>query len=150
VVFATATVSDGIDGSLARHKGQSTSIGKILDPLADKCLLVFTMLTVYLTGWSHCFALWFLVLVFAKDAITALGALLIYQVIGKIPITPHWSGKWATVFQMIALGWVLLQITFPPVLIPSLVAAAFTLVSGFLYIRSGIQFAAHSELKNEI
>ena len=50
VVFATAGITDGLDGVIARRSGQNTSIGAWLDPMADKLLLVTTFVVLTWPG----------------------------------------------------------------------------------------------------
>ena len=134
-VFLLAAASDGLDGYVARHYNQRSSLGVILDPIADKGLLLSGIITLSISNWSTTdqhygkFPAWFPVLVITRDAVILVGS---------------WTGKVATVLQMAAIAWVMLQLRWLP--LPYVVAAAgfFTLISGVIYIRDGVrQLTAH-------
>jgi cardiolipin synthase len=142
--FLLAAASDGLDGFIARHFNQRTRLGSILDPIADKGLLLAAIITLSLTSWPEKFPLWFPLLVIARDALAIGGALLLGQFAGLRELKPHWTGKVATVGQMIAIGALMLQ--FPSLVIDIAVwsAALFTLISGGLYLNSGLRLLQES------
>src|SRR5207249_8713367 len=108
IVFLLAAASDGLDGYVARHYNQRSKLGVILDPIADKGLLLSGIITLSLTSWSEFepatgkFPAWFPVLVISRDAILLVGTLVLYLLNGKVQVKPHWTGKIATVLQMVA------------------------------------------------
>src|SRR6266404_5395884 len=114
VIFAIAAISDGVDGYIARRYHQKSELGTFLDPLADKALLVSAMilLSVHFKDGTpfHQLPLWFPVLVISRDFMLLVGTVLIHMLAGKASARPRLVGKCATFFQMITLGWVLLQI----------------------------------------
>ncbi|MGD7652365.1 MAG: CDP-alcohol phosphatidyltransferase family protein [Verrucomicrobiales bacterium] len=141
VVFVTAAVSDGIDGWVARRFNQRSDLGAYLDPIADKSLLLTAVLTLALVDWGADgwgLPLWFAVIVFLRDTVILVGVRYLMAVKKrKFEIKPHWSGKFCTVTQMFALGWVMLKVVpFSPVW-PCVVSGAFTLWSGVMYVRQG-------------
>jgi cardiolipin synthase len=144
-IFILAAVSDGLDGYVARRYNQRSTLGIILDPIADKGLLLSGIITLSLTSWSEVepesgkFPVWFPVLVISRDAILLVGTLVLYLLNGKVHIKPHWTGKIATVLQMIAIGWVMLQLRIIPLLYVVLAAGAFTLISGIIYVTEGVR-----------
>ena len=151
VVFALATVSDAVDGYIARHYNEKTELGTFLDPLADKALLVsaLVVLSVRFKGGTP-FAqlpLWFPVLVISRDLILLTGTVLIHMLTGRATARPRIVGKCATFFQMITLGWVLLKIEHPPHNWPLYAAGFFTLVSGVWYIFDGVKQLNTAEKK---
>src|SRR5215472_19147852 len=121
-IFILAAVSDGLDGYVARRYHQRSSLGVILDPIADKGLLLSGIITLSIINWSDVepdygrFPVWFPVLVISRDAILFVGAAVLYLLIGKVQVKPSWTGKVATVLQMIAIGWVMLQLHLVPLL----------------------------------
>lgn len=135
-VFFTAAVSDGIDGWVARRFNQRSRLGAVLDPLADKVLVVAALITLSVCPWSahYHFPLWFPALVIVKDLLSLCGALLIKHMVGSVIIRPHWTGKVCTVALMTALGWVMLHFTILPARVPVAVAACFVVASGIAYI----------------
>jgi cardiolipin synthase (CMP-forming) len=136
-VFAVASLSDALDGFVARHFNQRSRLGAILDPLADKLLLLSALVTLSFTSWRQPFPLWFPLLVIFRDLASIGGAFIVDRVAGKCVIHPHWTGKVATFAQMAAVLWLMLD--FPRLIWPTAVAAAFTIVSGFLNLADGIR-----------
>jgi cardiolipin synthase len=108
-VFALAAASDGLDGYVARRCNQRTELGAILDPIADKGLLLAAILTLSFSRWRYALPVWFGVLVVARDLIVMTGAVVLVLLQGKISVRPTWSGKAATALQMTALIVVMLQ-----------------------------------------
>ena len=145
-IFLVAAVSDGLDGYIARHYKQRSSLGAILDPIADKGLLLSGIITLSISNWSEVdpeygrFPAWFPVLVITRDAVILVGALILHLLIGdKMRIKPSWTGKVATVCQMCAIAWVMLQLHFLPLISVVAVAGVFTLVSGIIYVMAGVR-----------
>lgn len=136
-VFGVAALSDALDGWVARRFDMRTRLGAILDPLADKLLLLSAIITLSLTTWRQQFPLWFLVLVIFKDLACIGAAFIIDHFAGKCRIQPHWSGKACTFSQITAVLWIMLDIQNPPVAWPVAVATLFTLWSGFYYLVDG-------------
>jgi cardiolipin synthase (CMP-forming) len=145
LVFLIAAVSDGLDGYVARRYNQRSSLGVILDPIADKGLLLSGIITLSISNWSEDadygkFPAWFPVLVITRDAVILVGAAILHYLIGnKMKVRPHWTGKVATVCQMCAIAWVMLQLRFLPLVFVVTVAGIFTAVSGMIYIIEGVR-----------
>jgi CDP-diacylglycerol--glycerol-3-phosphate 3-phosphatidyltransferase len=138
-------VSDGLDGYIARHYKQRSELGAILDPIADKGLLLSGIITLSISNWSEIdpehgrFPAWFPVLVITRDAVILVGAGILHHFIGnRLRIKPSWTGKVATVCQMCAIAWVMLQLQFLPLIFVVSVAGAFTLISGIIYVMEGV------------
>jgi CDP-diacylglycerol--glycerol-3-phosphate 3-phosphatidyltransferase len=108
-LFAVAALSDGLDGWVARRFNQKSDLGIILDPIADKGLLLAGIVTLSLSSWSYELPLWFPILVISRDIIVGVGATLISLLSGEIEIVPTWSGKVGTAIQMVALSTAMLQ-----------------------------------------
>lgn len=145
LVFVVASISDGVDGYIARHYNQRTKLGAILDPIADKGLLLAGLLTLTFTNWGYRFPLWFPVLVIARDVVVVAGSLGLHYLNGEVHVRPRWSGKIATVFQMLAITWVMFQFVFIQPWVPVLLAGVFTLISWAGYMLDGIRQLHHSE-----
>src|SRR6185436_957186 len=83
-VFLLAAVSDGLDGYVARRYNQRSALGVILDPIADKGLLLSGIITLSISNWSDVdpdygrFPAWFPVLVISRDAVILVGAAVLY------------------------------------------------------------------------
>jgi len=146
IIFLVAAASDGLDGYVARRYKQHSSLGVILDPIADKGLLLSGIITLSISNWSESgpdygkFPIWFPVLVITRDAVILVGAIILHYFIGnKMKVKPNWTGKVATVCQMCAIAWVMLQLRFLPLVFVVIVAGIFTFVSGVIYVMEGIR-----------
>src|ERR1043166_1760480 len=132
VIFILAAASDGLDGYGARRYNQRSTLGVYLDPIADKGLLLSGIITLGISNWSQSdpeygsFPVWFPVLVISRDAVILVGTMILYLLNGKVHVKPNWTGKVATVLQMIAIGWVMLQLQFIPLLYVVVAAGLFT------------------------
>jgi cardiolipin synthase len=144
-VFLLAAVSDGLDGYVARRYNQRSSLGMILDPIADKGLLLSGIITLSISNWSQVdpnygrFPTWFPVLVITRDVVIVVGSAVLHILNGTVRVRPSWTGKVATVLQMAAIAWVMLQIHLLPLLWIVIAAGLFTLVSGMIYVRDGVR-----------
>jgi cardiolipin synthase (CMP-forming) len=145
VIFLVAAASDGLDGYVARHYKQRSALGAILDPIADKGLLLSGIITLSISNWSETepdygkFPAWFPVLVITRDVVILVGAVVLQLLIGKVKVKPSWTGKVATVCQMCAIAWVMLQLRFLPLLFVVIVAGIFTFISGVIYVLDGVR-----------
>ncbi len=109
--FAVAAICDGVDGYIARHYNQRSELGTILDPLADKLLLVSG---VVLLSFDHGeklgqIPLWLTITIIGRDLVILAGLGVIHLTVGKVNVRPRLVGKLATVLQMVAVLWILLQ-----------------------------------------
>src|SRR5438309_9182160 len=144
-IFLVAAVSDGLDGYVARHYKQGSALGAILDPIADKGLLLSAMITLSISNWSDIdpeygrFPAWFPVLVITRDAVILVGAGVLHLLNGKVQVKPSWTGKVATVLQMAAIAWVMLQLHFLSLLYIVIAAGVFTFISGIIYVMDGVR-----------
>jgi cardiolipin synthase len=103
-LFMAAGVSDGIDGFIAKHLNAETELGKFLDPVADKVLLVATYIAL---GYTGTLATWLVILVVSRDLIIVGGALLYETVTHSLEMTPITISKVNTVAQIILATYVL-------------------------------------------
>lgn len=142
-VFILAAATDGIDGWVARHYGQRSPLGAVLDPIADKGLLLTAIITLSLSKWTYAFPLWFPILVIARDAVIVTGCVVLKHLNGHLDVRPSWWGKSATAFQMIAIAWMMLQL--PHYIISVYAAGLFTLISGIGYLADGISQLRHHD-----
>jgi cardiolipin synthase len=150
VSFAVAAICDGVDGYIARRYNQRSELGAILDPLADKLLLVsgivlFSFNNQPLLG---SIPLWLTGTVIGRDLLVLIGMVVIQMTVGKVKVRPRIAGKMATVFQMIAILWVLLQWDTgwgeKWFWVWVIGATACTGLSGLLYVWDGVrQLSAH-------
>ena len=145
LAFAIAAILDGVDGYVARRYKQWSELGTILDPLADKLLLVSAIIVLSFDNSPYLgrIPLWLTGVIIGRDLLLGLGAVVIRLVVGKITVRPHMTGKIATVFQMIAVIWILLHwdFIFHGIFMKIWLAGAglFTAASGLLYVLDGTQ-----------
>ncbi len=149
-VFGLAALSDAVDGYVARHFNQHSRLGQILDPLADKLLLLSAIVTLSLMHWPQRFPLWFPLLVIFRDLAVVGGVALVEYLSGhKCAVSAHWTGKTATVTQIVAVLWLMLDVRILPIIWPTVVAAVFTAASGCLYLADGLRQIRVLEEKKE-
>jgi cardiolipin synthase (CMP-forming) len=141
LTFALAAVSDGVDGYIARRYNQRSELGAILDPLADKLLLVsaVVMLSRHIQSDLDRIPLWLTATILGRDVILALGLGIIYYTCGKVSVRPIFVGKAATVFQMVIALWILLKWDSRWLNIWIYAAGACTGISGLLYVMDGVR-----------
>jgi len=152
MIFLVAAVSDGLDGYIARRYNQKSALGVILDPIADKGLLLSGIITLSISNWSDIapqygqFPTWFPVLVISRDAVILIGSAVLHLLNGKVRVRPAWTGKVATFLQMAAIAWVMLQLRFIPLIYVVAAAGLFTFISGVIYVMDGFrQLGAHGQ-----
>jgi cardiolipin synthase len=135
-VFIVASLSDALDGYLARHWNQRSALGALLDPIADKLLLLAVLITFGLVPPRY-FPLWFTVIILSRDAILLLGYFVLRHFRQNIEIKPHWSGKLSTFFVFIAIAAVLFQAG-PWIVRFCALGAFFALVATAIYVHKGL------------
>ncbi len=139
--FALAAISDGIDGYIARRYNQRSELGAVLDPLADKLLLVsgVVLLSLHNQPYLPRIPLWLTATILSRDVLLLIGLALIHYMGSKVTIRPVIIGKMATVFQMTCVLWGLLKWDAHWLFIWSVVAGVLTGVSGIIYIWEGVR-----------
>tara|TARA_Y100000031_G_C8230037_1_gene390435 strand:- start:794 stop:1348 length:555 start_codon:yes stop_codon:yes gene_type:complete len=133
-VFILAILTDFFDGLVARIKKEKSELGQIIDPLADKLLLLTAFISLYLLP-SFKIYLWTVLVVVSRDVIMAFGLLILHFLKIEISIAPTFWGKLTTFFQMFTILWILLG--FEYYFFICLLAVIFTLISGFDYFSRG-------------
>lgn len=145
LTFATSAILDGVDGYIARHYNQTSELGIILDPLADKLLLVSAVVVL---SFDHLpllgqIPLWLGGTIIGRDLVILIGMIVIHTTVGKVIARPHIIGKVATVLQMISVLWILLKwdATYGEnwILLWTSAAAVLTGGSGLIYVWQGVQ-----------
>jgi cardiolipin synthase len=148
--FAVAAILDGVDGYIARHYNQISELGKILDPLADKILLVSGIVTLSFNHGTFLgqIPLWLTGTIIGRDFLILIGMVVIQLTVGKVAVRPRFIGKCSTVLQMAVVIWILLKWDAGSgahwLKIWMVGAAVCTGVSGLLYIWDGVkQLGSH-------
>jgi cardiolipin synthase (CMP-forming) len=141
-VFLVASVTDGLDGLVARSFNQKTQLGAILDPMADKLLLVtaFVILSLPWFTLTDPIPFWLTAVAISRDVIIVLGAAVINMTTGFSQFRPSIPGKLNTFVQIVTIVFFL-------------VANAFNLLTEYLHviyyatlamaIFSGLHYIAH-------
>ncbi|MFO7785617.1 MAG: CDP-alcohol phosphatidyltransferase family protein [Thermodesulfobacteriota bacterium] len=146
VVFVICVVSDGLDGFLARVLKQKSALGALLDPIADKLILVSTFVSLSVMG---AVPVWLTVTVLSRDVLISLGvaALHIYRV--EIRIRPSVLSKITTCCQFATVAAVLVSkfVLMPEALYDWLfgLTAAATIASGLHYMQAWFKMMGQEE-----
>jgi phosphatidylglycerophosphate synthase len=116
-VLASALATEYLDGALARRFGWTSRFGRVLDPIADRCLFAAVAVTLVLDG---ALSVWQLAALGARDLLVAAGGLCATalgqaRVLSKM--RPRWPGKVTTALQYLALFWLLLAASLPDLLV---------------------------------
>lgn len=143
-LFGVAAFSDGLDGFLAKRFGWATELGKFLDPLADKLLLVTVFITLAVAGHTP---VWLAVIVVARDVVIGAGAAIYSRFFGQLHGRPTVVSKINTGVQILYVLAVVANVGpgWPPgAAVMALGAAVFatTMVSGIDYVITYSQRAA--------
>jgi len=140
-LFAAASATDLLDGMLARRLDARTRFGEVIDPIADKLLLMSSFVIFTLLGWVP---LWLTVTVLSRDIIVIAGTVIVYLVTDRLVVRVTRTGKATTAAQLLLLAYVLLRVNFGagwrhPTLPLYLPVLALTVISGLQYIRQGLR-----------
>jgi cardiolipin synthase len=102
VVFAVAAVTDGLDGWVARHSGQMTRLGAMLDPVADKLLTGTAYVVLTWGGVATCpLPVWVTVTLLFRDAMLVTGVVVVNLTVGPIEFPPSRLGKLSTALNLL-------------------------------------------------
>jgi CDP-diacylglycerol--glycerol-3-phosphate 3-phosphatidyltransferase len=109
-IFFLACWSDFFDGYLARRHGITTTLGKLLDPLADKLIVITALIMLVAMAREPRVPAWMVVVIVGRElAVTALRAVAVSE---GIVLAAEELGKYKTIFQMLALHGLLLHYPF--------------------------------------
>ncbi|NQT22392.1 MAG: CDP-alcohol phosphatidyltransferase family protein [Candidatus Omnitrophica bacterium] len=137
-VFLLAFISDGLDGYIARKFNQKTTLGAMLDPIADKIIIISAFVcfaAVKGTTGILKIPIYVPIIVISRDAILFVGALLIHTIKGNIALKPSYFGKITTFLQMLTVVLVLMQFKQAPIIWNVMIL--FTVISCLHYIAKG-------------
>jgi len=144
ILFVTAAVTDVLDGLIARRLNQRSRLGAILDPAADKIMLVFGYLFYTLAPNLPVIRIpgWLTFVVFIRDFLIMMFAYLLYTRVRVKRFPPSWAGKTSTLLQAVLLGAVIGANAFLPGLqwlaqVLFRIVLLMTLFSAADYIRRG-------------
>ncbi len=141
LLFAAAGVSDAIDGFLAKRFGMASELGRYLDPLADKVLIV----SIYVSlGIMDALPRWLVILVVSRDLLIVGGVIFSWLIDKPVSVKPHFVSKLNTAAQLLLVGLVLMALGFAfdaGVALKLLIAAVtiLTLLSVAVYLRDWVR-----------
>jgi cardiolipin synthase len=142
VIFVVAGVSDAVDGFLAKRFNMTTEIGALLDPVADKALLVSIYVALGIWG---AIPRWLVILVVSRDVMIVGAVIVSWLLRNPVPMKPLMVSKLNTVAQVAFAALVLASLGFgfdamPYDLILMTMVAALTLLSVSFYL---VEWARH-------
>ncbi len=153
-IFVAMALSDWIDGVLARKLNARTRLGAILDPLADKTLIICAAVLLSLPESSVPSAVlpgWVVVAIVGKDLWVVIGFIVVYLVTDRLHIEPTFAGKLCTFGQIWLVGLTLIapdlnllgaQAGSWAAVVMAWVAAALCVLAVVSYLRLGLKFVA--------
>lgn len=138
IVFGVASLTDLLDGYIARSFRRQTRLGAFLDPAADKLLLTSAFVTL---TYLRYLPFWITAVVVSRDLILVMGVLLVHVAGGTVSPAPTWLGKLSTALQMATvLAAMLLRQQAPGVVLAfTVVTAGCTIASGLQYLLQGLK-----------
>ena len=144
-VFVGAAVTDYLDGYVARAYAQSSALGRMLDPIADKLLVSACLLMLTADGTIAGVSIWAAIVILCREVLVS--GLREYLAELKVGVPVSRVAKWKTTLQLVALGFLvagpagatLLRDTVAIGIALLWIAAALTLYTGWDYMRAGIK-----------
>ncbi len=138
IIFIIAVISDGADGFIARALKQKTILGTILDPVADKLLLLTAYICLSIAASIPAelkLPPYVPIIVISRDVIIVLGSIMVFVVTGDLKVAPSALGKTTTFFQMMTIVSILVQFKYS--FIVWNITVLLTVISGVDYVRKG-------------
>ena len=145
ILFVAASITDFFDGYLARIWKQTSNIGRMLDPIADKLLVASILLLVAADGTIAGWSIWAAIIILCREILVS--GLREYLAALKVSVPVTRVAKWKTTIQMVAIAFLLAgpagdkivpYVTEAGILL-LWIAAAITLYTGYDYFRAGLK-----------
>lgn len=145
ILFAFAGVSDGVDGYLARRYNWKSHWGAVMDPLADKLLMVVTASVLM---FKSLLPIWLFVLIMLRDLMIVLGAAYYRYRFGPFQVAPTKLGKASTFIQILMVLSLLLHkatglMSEQQIIFIIYLCAFVTIISGAQYVCIWVRRASH-------
>lgn len=145
IIFAVASVTDYFDGYLARAWGQTSNIGRMLDPIADKLLVSSVLLLLAADGTIAGWALWAAIIILCREILVS--GLREYLAALKVSVPVTQLAKWKTTLQLVAIGFLLagpaadkfISYMTETGIVLLWISAIVTLYTGYDYFRAGVK-----------
>jgi cardiolipin synthase len=150
-VFILAAVTDYFDGYLARAWAQVSSIGRMLDPIADKLLVGVCLLVLAADGTIRGWSLWAAIVILSREILVS--GLREYLAELRVSVPVSQLAKWKTGLQLVAIGFLLAgqagEKVMPGTILIGIallwVAAILTIYTGWDYFRAGLRHALEDD-----
>ncbi len=150
-VFVIAAITDFFDGYLARLWSQQSSLGRMLDPIADKLLVAAILIVLAVDNTIYGLHIWAAIIILCREILVSGLREFLAELQVSVPVTQ--LAKWKTAVQMVAIGFLIagpagdkvLPYTTEIGLAGLWIAAIITLYTGYDYFRVGILHLANEE-----
>ncbi|MEF0939260.1 CDP-diacylglycerol--glycerol-3-phosphate 3-phosphatidyltransferase [Rhizobium sp. BR 362] len=150
-IFIIASITDFLDGYLARIWNQTSNIGRMLDPIADKLLVSAILLLVAADGTIAGWSLWAAIIILCREILVS--GLREYLAALKVSVPVTRIAKWKTTAQLVAIAFLLagpagdkvLPYTTETGIVLLWVAALLTIYTGYDYFRAGLKHVVDEE-----
>jgi cardiolipin synthase len=144
-IFAIASITDFFDGYLARKWQQTSNIGRMLDPIADKLVVSVVLLLLAAEGSIAGWSLWAAVIILCREILVS--GLREYLATLEVSVPVTQLAKWKTTIQLVAIGFLLagpagdkvIPYTSEAGLVLLWISAIVTLYTGWDYFRTGLK-----------
>lgn len=147
IFFGLAILSDGVDGFIARTMNQKTKLGTILDPVADKLLLMSAFICLAVVKNvppDLAIPPYVPIIIISRDFMIVLGSVIIHLIRGDLKVSPSVIGKITTFFQMFTIVGVLIHFRYSSFLWN--LAVLLTVASGIDYLIKGSRILSENHL----
>ena len=150
-IFVVASLTDFLDGYLARKWKQTSNIGRMLDPIADKLVVSVVLLLLAAEGSIAGWSLWAGVIILCREILVS--GLREYLASLEVSVPVTWLAKWKTAIQLVAIGFLLagpagdknVPYTTEMGHVLLWISAIVTLYTGWDYFRSGLKHVIEDE-----
>lgn len=150
-IFVVASLTDFLDGYLARKWKQTSNIGRMLDPIADKLVVSVVLLLLAAEGSIAGWSLWAGVIILCREILVS--GLREYLASLEVSVPVTWLAKWKTAIQLVAIGFLLAGPAGDKILpyttemghVLLWISAIVTLYTGWDYFRSGLKHVIEDE-----
>lgn len=150
-IFVVASITDYLDGYLARIWNQTSNIGRMLDPIADKLLIASVLLLMAADGTIAGWSIWAAIVILCREILVS--GLREYLAALKVAVPVTRIAKWKTTIQMVAIAFLLagpagdkvLPYTTEMGITLLWIAAVLTIYSGYDYFRAGLKHMVEAE-----
>ena len=150
-VFILAGITDYLDGYLARAYAQQSTLGRMLDPIADKLLVAACLLMLAANGTIVGWSLWAAIVILCREILVS--GLREYLAELKVGVPVSRVAKWKTTLQLVAIGFLIAGPAGEPILpgttligiVLLWIAAVLTIYTGWDYLKAGIDHMVRTD-----